>query len=78
MCRSLRVRTLSLHAANLYRNRLDYNINANAGPGPARRPPPPRLKKRGLVLLNFHCIYANTLILVNMQCLQYVYHIKKT
>ena len=36
---------------------------------------PPRLKKKGdLFLVNFHCIYTNTLILVNMQCLQYVYY----
>ena len=38
--------------------------------------PAPRFekKKMGLVFVNFHCIYANTLILVNMQCLQYVYY----
>ena len=35
--------------------------------------PPPLVKKIALGLVNFHCIYANTLILVNMQCLQYVY-----
>ena len=50
--------------------------STKADPGPARRAPPPtptRLKK-GLVFVNFHCIYANTLILINMQCLQYVYY----
>ena len=31
-------------------------------------------KKRGLVIVNFHCIYAHTLILVIMQCLQFVYY----
>ena len=34
---------------------------------------PPFEKKMGLVFVNVHWIYANTLILVNMQCLQYVY-----
>ena len=31
-------------------------------------------KKKGPFFVNFHCIYANTLILVNMQYLQYVYY----
>ena len=34
---------------------------------------PRLLKKMALVFVNVHCVYANTLILVNMQCLQYLY-----
>ena len=37
-----------------------------ADPGPARRARAPLFEKKGLVFANFHCIYANTLILVNM------------
>ena len=44
------------------------NPYTKADPGPTCRRPPP------LVFVNLHCIYANTLILVNMQCLQYVFY----
>ena len=72
--------TVSRTALYMYRDVLtDFVIwriwnSTKADPGPARRARVPRLKKKGLVFVNFHCIYANTLILVNMSCLQYVYY----
>ena len=49
-------------------------LNTKADPGPARRAPPPPCLKKGTYFVNLHCIYANTLILVNMQCLQYIFY----
>ena len=40
----------------------------------AGRPPPPRFKKIGIVFKNFDCIQTLTLILINIQCLQYVFY----
>ena len=40
----------------------------------AGRPPPPRFKKNGIVFKNVDCIQTFTLILINIQCLQYVFY----
>ena len=60
--------TIPINETEWNKNMYLLSINTKADPGTARRVPPPSFEKKGLVFVNFHCIYADTLILVNMQC----------